>query len=92
MNRFCQEIPNIPLIYTQYGKLSPGNNSTIQPIPVNEGSFTNDQILKVITGDRGYSFQTDEHPIEMVEAGCGVGRAFCITATKWIAGVKIRLQ
>ena len=64
MNRFCQEIPNIPLIYTQYGKLSPGNNSTIQPIPVNEGSFTNDQILKVISSEGGYFFQTDEHPID----------------------------
>ena len=73
----------------QVSKLSQGNNSTNQSIPVNEGYFTNDQILKVITGDRGYSFQTDEHPIEMVEAGCRTGRALCITGIKWIIGVKI---
>jgi len=60
----------------QYSKLSQGNNFTNQSIPVNEGSFTNDQILKVITGDRGYSFQTDYHPIEMVEAGCGQGALY----------------
>jgi hypothetical protein len=76
----------------QYSKLSQGNNFTNQSIPVIEGSFTNDQILKVITGDRGYSFQTDEHPIEMVEAGCRTGQALCITGTIWMPGVKTRLQ
>ena len=62
----------------QYSKLSQGNNSTNQPIPVNKGSFPKDQILRVITGDGGYFFQTDEHPIEMIEAGCGPGRALCV--------------
>jgi len=61
-------------------------NSTNQPIPVNEGSLTNDQILKVITVEGGYFFQTDEHPVELVEAGCGSDRALGITVTKWIAG------
>ena len=28
----------------------------------------------------------------MVEAGCEPGRALCITVTKWMHGVKIRLQ
>jgi hypothetical protein len=54
----------------QYSKLSQGNNSTNQPIPVNEDSVTNDQILKIITGESGYFFQIDEHLIQMVEAGC----------------------
>jgi hypothetical protein len=54
--------------------------------------LTNDQILKVITVEGGYFFQTDEHPVELVEAGCGPDRALGITVTKWIAGVKIRLQ
>ena len=76
----------------QNSKLSHGNNSTNQPIPYNEGSFTNDQILKVITGESGYFFQTDEHPIVMVEAGCGPDQALCITATKMMSGVKIHLQ
>jgi hypothetical protein len=62
----------------QYSKLSQGNNSTNQSIPVNEGSFTNNY-LKIITGEVGYFFQTDEHPIEMVEAGCGPDRALCIS-------------
>jgi hypothetical protein len=48
----------------QYSKLSQGNNSTNQSIPVNEGSFTNDYALNVIIGESGYFFQTDEHPIE----------------------------
>jgi len=73
-------------------KLSQGNNSANQPIPVNEGSLTNHQILKVISSEGGYFFQTDEHPIEIVEACYGTGRALCITVTKWIARVKIRLQ
>ena len=60
----------------QYSKLSQGNNSTNQPIPVNEASFTNDYTLKVITGGSGYFFQTDEHPIEMVEVGCGPGALY----------------
>jgi hypothetical protein len=76
----------------QDSKLSQGNNSTNQSIPVNEDSFTNDQILKIITGESGYFFQTDAHPIEMVEAGCGPDQALYITVTKWIPGVKIRLQ
>jgi len=59
----------------QYSKLSQANNSTNQPIPVNEGSFTNDQIPKIITGEGRYFFQTDEHPIEIVEAACEPGRA-----------------
>jgi hypothetical protein len=62
----------------QYSKLSQGNNSTNQSIPVNEGSFTNNY-LKIITGEVGYFFQTDEHPIEMVEARCGPDRALCIS-------------
>ena len=76
----------------QYSKLSQANNSTNQPVPDNEGFLTNHQILKVISSEGGYSFQTDEHLIEMVEAGCGPDRALCITVTKWIAGMKIRLQ
>jgi hypothetical protein len=75
----------------QYSKLSQGNNFTNQSIPVNPGSFTNNY-LKIITGKGGYFFQTDEHPIEIVEACYGTGRALCITVTKWIARVKIRLQ
>jgi len=62
--------------FCQYSKLSQGNNPTNQPIPVNEGSFTSDQILKVITGERGNFFRTDEHPIEMVEAGYGPGALY----------------
>jgi hypothetical protein len=60
----------------RYSKLSQGNNSTNQPIPVNEGSFTNDYTLKIITGEIGYFFQTDEHPIEMIEAGSGPGALY----------------
>jgi hypothetical protein len=75
----------------QYSKLSQGNNSTNQPTPVNEDFFTNDY-LKVIISETGYFFQTDEHPIEMVEAGCELSRALCITVTKWMPGMKIRLQ
>ena len=55
----------------QYSKLSQGNNSTNQSIPVNEDSFTNDQFLKVISSEGEYFFQTDEHLIQMVETGCG---------------------
>jgi hypothetical protein len=60
----------------QYNKLSQANNPTNQPKPVNEGSFINDQILRFITGESGYFFQTDEHPIQMVEAGCGPGALY----------------
>jgi hypothetical protein len=76
----------------QYSKLSQANNSTNQPIPVNEDPFTNDQILKVIAVKGGYFFRTDQHPIEMLEAVCGPDRALCITVPKWMPGVKIRIQ
>ena len=54
--------------------------------------FLNDYTLKIITGESGYFFKTDEHPIQLVEADCEPGRALCITDTKRIAGVKIRLK
>jgi len=34
-----------------------------EPKLVHEGSFPNDQTLRVFTGEGGYLFQTDEHPI-----------------------------
>ena len=37
-----------------------------------------------MTGESGYFFQTDEHPIQMVEAGAGPG-ALYITGTNWNA-------
>jgi len=76
----------------QYSKLSQGNNSTNQSIPVSEDYFTNDQFLKVITGEGGYFFQTDEHLIQMVETGCGPGALYYRYQIDWMSGVKIRLQ
>ncbi len=58
--------------------------------------FENDEwsedTLKIITGESRYFFQTDKHPIQMVEAGCGPVRALCITVTNWMPRVKTRLQ
>ncbi len=48
----------------QYSKLSQGNNSTNQPIPVNEGFFINDYTLKVITGEGGYFFKPMSIPLK----------------------------
>jgi len=66
---FCQENQNIPLIYTSTANY----HKEIIP-PINRP--------KVITGETGYFFQTDEHPIEMVEAVCGPGALYYRCAMK----------
>jgi len=68
-------------------KLSQGNNSTNQSIPVNEGSFTDDQILRFISGG-GDAF-LKRMSISFKWSRQVAGRALCNTVTKWMPGVKI---
>jgi len=45
------------------GKILLELKSIDEPKLVHEGSFPNNQTLRVFTGEGGYLFQTDEHPI-----------------------------
>jgi hypothetical protein len=59
-------------------------------LPVNEDLFTNDQTLKVTPARAETFFRPMSIPLKWSMQVAG--RVPCITVTKWIAGVKIRLQ